>query len=77
MSTPTITTAGTLGSLLKITDHEGVVRRIPKNSVSSITDSSNSNVYRVDVRHVAGECTLIFANSTEVATAIDTLDAQY
>lgn len=77
MSTPTITTAGALGNLLKITDHEGIVRRIPKNSVSSITDSSNSNVYRVDVRHVAGECTLIFADSAEVSAAIATLDAQY
>ncbi len=77
MSTPTITTAGTLGSLLKITDHEGVVRRIPKNSVSSITDSSNSDIYRLDIRHVNGECTLKFASAEEVTNVISLLDAQY
>lgn len=77
MGTPTIIITGATGGLLLITDHEGTVRRIPKTSVSSITDSSNSNVHRVDVRHVAGECTLIFANAAEVAAAIAALESQY
>ncbi len=77
MAIPTITTAGSAGGLLLITDHEGTVRRIPKNSVSSITDSSNSDIYRLDVRHVNGECTLKFASAEEVTNAISLLDAQY
>ena len=77
MITPVIATAGATNSLLLITDHEGVMYRIPFVSGVMFTDTSNSNVYRIDVSHANGEITLKFADEAEVATALGAIDALY
>ena len=77
MTTPAITTTGTVNGLLLIVDHEGVISRVPKASVASITNSSNATSYRVEVSHARGAIVLIFANATEVATFLTNIDAQY
>jgi len=77
MSLPTISTAGTAGGLLLITDRDGVVNRVPKASVSNVTDSSNSDVFRLEVSHSRGVIVLLFTDAAEVATAMADIDAQY
>ncbi len=77
MSTPTISTVGATDGLLLIADHEGVISRVPKASVATITNSSNSSVSRLEVSHAAGNIVLIFANATEVTTFLSAIDSQY
>ncbi len=77
MTTPAITTTGATNALLKITDHEGVAYRIPFVSGIVFTDTSNSDVYRIDVAHANGEITLKFANAAEVTAALEEIDTLY
>ncbi len=77
MTTPTISTAGATNALLKITDHEGNIYRIPFVSGVMFTDTSNSDVYRIDVAHARGEISLKFAGAAEVTTALASIDALY
>ena len=77
MPTPTIATAGATSALLKITDHEGNIYRIPFVSGVMFTDTSNSDVYRIDVAHVRGEISLKFSDAADVAAALASIDALY
>ncbi len=77
MSTQIRSTAGAAGGLLRITDHEGTVSRVPKSSVCDIMDSSNNGIYRIEVCHSNGKIVLLFADAAEVVTALAAFDAQY
>ena len=77
MEAPIVSTAGEAGGLLLITDHEGTVSRVPKASVCDIMDSSNGGIHRIEVCHSNGKIVLLFADATEVATALTAFDAQY
>lgn len=77
MAKPEISIIGAADGLLLITDHEGVISRVPKASVATITDSSNATASRIEVSHAAGNIVLIFANATEVAAFLSTIDSQY
>lgn len=77
MATPVIATVGAASGLLKITDQDGVVYRVPLVSLASATDTSNSNVYRLDVSHARGEIILIYASAAEVTAALNAIDALY
>ena len=77
MPTPTITTIGTLNNLLLITDHEGVAHRVPKNSVAEVQNSSNADVYRIEVAHARGTIILIFDSAVEVTAILSAIDAEY
>ena len=77
MITPVIATAGATDSLLLITDHEGVMYRIPFVSGIMFTDTSNSDAYRIDVAHANGEITLKFTDAAEVTAALVSIDALY
>ena len=77
MSTPTITTAGASSGLLKITDQDGVITRIPLATLSYVADTSNASTYRLDISHARGDLTLIYASSAEVTAALSTIDALY
>ena len=77
MPTPTISTTGATNGLLLITDQEGIVNRVPKSSVASIVNSSNSTSHRLEVGHARGNIILIFANTTEVSNFLTSIDAQY
>lgn len=79
MSTPIIATAGAANGLLKITDHEGTVSRIPLVNVCDIMDSSDTvnSIHRVEICHALGRVILIYANTTEVTAALAAIDALY
>ena len=77
MATPIIETVGTLASLLKITDHEGVVHRIPKNSVCNIINSSTATHNRLEICHPKDTVILLYPTHDDVVTALVTIDAEY
>lgn len=77
MATPTIVLAGTLSGLIKVTDQDGTVSRIPLGSVCEVIDSSNSDVDRLEICHARGSLILIYASAAEVTAAIATLDGFY
>ena len=77
MSTPTITTVGASSGLLKITDQDGVVHRIPLATLSWVGDTSNDNAYRLDISHARGDVILIYPSAAEVTAALATIDALY
>lgn len=77
MSIPTISTIGATNGLLLITDKEGVINRVPKSSVASIVNSSNSTAHRLEVSHARGTIILIFADATEVNVFLTTIDSLY
>ena len=54
MATPEITTAGSGHGLLLITDQDGAVSRVPLISVCNIMDSSNDDVFRLEICHAHG-----------------------
>ena len=77
MTTPTITTTGTTLGLLLITDHNGSVHRVPKTALCGVADSSNDNVFRVDVCTAHGALYLVFSSAAEVTAFIAAIDAEY
>ena len=77
MGTPTVTAIGAANGLLLITDKDGKVHRVPKNSICDIRDSSNDHSSRLDVCHAGGEITLLFASPEEITTALSAIDALY
>ena len=77
MATPTITTAGSGNGLLLITDKEGVISRVPLANVCEIANSSNTDVYRLEICHARGVIILLYSNATEVTDALATIDALY
>lgn len=77
MATPVITTAGTSNKLLKITDQDGIISRIPLATLAYVADSSNNHVYRLDVSHIRGDITLIYSSAAEVTAALASIDALY
>ena len=77
MLTPTILTAGATQGLLLITDHEGVVHRVPKANVDDVINSTNDDAYRIEIVRSSGSIILIFANVGEVTSALADIDAQY
>ena len=77
MLTPEITTVGANSGLIKITDHEGVIHRVPVLSVCHIMNSSNADVDRFEICTAKGDIVLIYSSSEEVTTAIAALDALY
>ena len=77
MSIPIITTAGATNGLLKITDQDGIIHRIPLSTLSWVGDTSNTNVYRLDISHSRGDVILIYSSAAEVTAALATIDALY
>lgn len=77
MATPIITTAGAASKLLKITDQDGVVSRIPIATLAYVADTSNTNVFRLDISHTRGDLILIYDTAGEVTTALAAIDAIY
>ena len=77
MLTPTIATVGTNSGLIKITDHEGVIHRVPILSVCHIMNSSNADVDRIEICTAKGDIALIYEGSEAVTAALEVIDALY
>lgn len=77
MAKPTITTTGAAGGLFLITDQDGVVYRVPKTSLGTVIDSSNSRAHRVEIFYNGGVIVLLFDAAEDVAAFIAAVDAQY
>ena len=77
MANPTISTIGTNDGLLLITDQDGVVYRVPKISVSSIIDSSNTHAFRLEIMTAASNIVLLFTTDALKNTFIGLMDAEY
>ena len=77
MATPIITTAGAAGGLLKITDQDARVLRVPLASVSQYGDTSNSNTFRLDIEAGREIVSLVYSTQTQVNDALATLDALF
>lgn len=77
MANPTISITGTASGLFLITDQDGVIYRVPMNSVSSISDTSNSDAFRLEVLTPANAIVLIFDLASAKNAFIATMDSQY
>lgn len=84
MSIPTISITGAANGILLITDHQGVIHRIPKINLCDAADSSNANTVRLDIVHPNGIIMLYFDDEQERSNAetlrdtfLATIDAQY
>lgn len=77
MADPTITTAGAASGLLLITDKDGVIYRVPKQSLSDIVDSSNANCWRLELITANNGAVLLFSTEAAKNTFITNLEALY
>ena len=76
MATPTITSSGTAGDMILVTDSYGTEFNVYKSNAAFI-DSSNANISRIDFQYHMREITLIFENSGEVSAFITAMRALY
>ena len=77
MANPTISTTGATNGLFLITDQDGVVYRVPKISVSSIIDSSNSHAFRLEIMTASSNIVLLFTTGALKNAFIVLMDAEY
>lgn len=77
MADPTVSTTGTNNGLFLITDQDGAVYRVPKASVSSITDSSNTHAIRLEIMTAASNIVLLFDAEAVKTAFLSSMDAEY
>lgn len=77
MAPPTISATGLASGLLKVTDQNGLVYRIPKGALSDAVDSSNAHSWRIELVTANNGAVLLFETEAAKDTFIANLEALY